>query len=130
MQKRTSTALDYHEKELITVLAMDGLEYFEAKIVDRLHLLPNLNKISKADQKVYLDKMKHQSYESEIEIKWVSAGYILYTNIHLIKLPEYDEMRSSCARDHKVENSNRKLSMSIVGNNASYKKAKRGVMCT
>ena len=123
MQKRTSTALDYHEKELITVLTMDGLVYFEAKIVDQLHL-PNLNKISKADQKDYLDKMKHRSYESEIEIKWVSAGYIVYKNIHLIKLPECDEKRSSCARDHKVENSERKSSMSIVGNNALYKKAK------
>ena len=53
MQKRTSTALYYHEKELITVLAMDGLKYFETKIVDQLHL-PNLNKISKADQKSLL----------------------------------------------------------------------------
>ena len=62
---------------------MDGLEYFEAKIVDQLHL-PNLNKISKADQKDYLDKIKYQSYESEIEIKGVNAGYIVYKNIHLI----------------------------------------------
>ena len=59
---------------MITVLAIDGLEYYDAKIVDQLHL-PNLNKISKADQKEYLHKMKHRSYESEIEIKWVGAGY-------------------------------------------------------
>ena len=129
MQKKTSIALDYHEKEPITVTAMDGLDYFEAKIVDRLHL-PNLNKISKVDQKVYLDEMKNWSYKGEIEIKWVSAGYTVYKNIHLIKLPECDEKRSSRARDHKVENSKRKSSMSIVGNNVSYKKAKRGVMCT
>ena len=129
MQKRTSAALDYHEKELISVMAMDGLEYFDAKIVDRLHL-PTLNKISKADQKDYLDQMKHRSYEREIKIKWVDVGYIVYKNIHLIKLPECDEKRSSRARDRKVENSKRKSSLTIVGNNASYKKAKRDVMCT
>ena len=32
-------------------------------------------------------------------------------NIHLIKLPECDEKRSSRARDHKVENSKRKSTM-------------------
>ena len=63
--------------------------------------------------------MKHRSYESEIEIKWVVAGYIVYKNIHLIKLLECDEKRNSCARDHKVINSKRKSPMSIVGNNAS-----------
>ena len=92
MQKSTSTALDYHEKEPITVTAMDGLDYFEAKIVDRLHL-PNLNKISKVDQKVYLDEMKNWSYKGEIEIKWVSAGYTVYKNIHLIKQNYQNVMR-------------------------------------
>ena len=72
--------------------------------------------------------MKHRSYKSEIEIKWVVAGYIVYKNIHLIKLPECDEKRSSRARNHKVINSKRKSSMSIVGNNASYKKAKQDLM--
>ena len=119
MQKRTSAALDYHEKELITVMAMDRLEYFDAKIVDQLHL-PNLNKISKADQKDYLDQMKHRSYESEIKIKWVDVGYIVYKNVHFIKLPECDGKRSNCARDNKVEISKRKSSFSIVENNASY----------
>ena len=57
MQKSTTTALYYHEKEPITVMAKDGLEYFEVMIVDQLHL-PNVNKISKADQKVYLVEMK------------------------------------------------------------------------
>ena len=108
---------------------MDGLEYFQTKIVDRLHL-PNLNKISKVDQKVYLNKLTHRSYESEIETNWVSAGYAVYKNIHLIKLPECDEKRSSRACDRKVENSKKKSSLSIVGNNALYKKAKQGVMCT
>ena len=128
MEKRTSAAVNCHEKKLITVLAMDGLEYFDIKIVDQLHL-PNLNKISKADQKEYLDKMKHRSYKSKIKIKWVGAGYIVYKNIHFIKLLECDEKRSSRACDNKVENSKRKSSLSIVGNNASYKKAKQGVMC-
>ena len=62
MQKSTTTALYYHEKEPITVMAKDGLGYFKAIIVDRLHL-PNLNKISKTDQKVYLLEMKNRSYE-------------------------------------------------------------------
>ena len=77
MPKNKHTALYYQEKEPITVMAKDGLEYFEAVIVDRLHL-PNLNKISKADQKEYLYKMKHQSYESEIEIKWISRRDNVY----------------------------------------------------
>ena len=51
MEKRTSAAVKCHEKKLITVLAMDGLEFYDAKIVDPSHLL-NLNKISKADKKI------------------------------------------------------------------------------
>ena len=102
MEKRTSAAVKCHEKKLVTVLVMDGLEHYEAKIVDPSHL-PNLNKISKADQKEYLYKMKHRSYESEIEIKWVGAGYIVYKNVHLIKLPECDEKRGKRGRDNNVE---------------------------
>ena len=70
MQKSKTTALYYQEKEPVTVLEKDGSEYFKAMIVDRLHL-PNLNKISKANQKAYLIEMKNHSHESEIEIKWV-----------------------------------------------------------
>ena len=62
MEKSTTTALYYHEKEPITVMAKVGLGYFKAIIVDRFHL-PNLNKISKTDQKVYLLEMKNRSYE-------------------------------------------------------------------
>ena len=129
MQKSTTAALYYHEKEPITVMAKDGLEYFEAVIVDRLHL-PNLNKISKADQKVYLVEMKNRSYESEIEIKWISRRDNVYKNIHLIKLPKCDEKRSSRSRSPKVENNKRKSSMSNNDNVASYKKANRGVVLT
>ena len=129
MEKRTSAAVQCHEKNLITVLVMDGLEYYDAKIVDPSHL-PSLNKISKADQKEYLDQMKHRSYESEIEIKWVGAGYIAYKNVHLIKLPECDEKRSKRGRDNSGETRKKNISSSVVENKASCKKAKRGVMCT
>ena len=129
MNKRTSAAVQCHEKKLVTVLVMDGLEYYEAKIVDPSHL-PNLNKISKADQKEYLYKMKHQSYESEIEIKWVGAGYIVSKNVHLIKLPECDEKRGKRGRDNNVETRRKKISSSIVEIHASCKKTKRGVRCT
>ena len=129
MQKSATTALYYHKKEPITVMAKDGLEYFEAMIVDLLHL-PNLNKISKADQKVHLVEMKNWSYESEIEIIWISRKDNVYKNIHLIKLPECDEKRISRSRGHKVENNKRKSSMSIDGKEASCKKANQSVRCT
>ena len=70
MQKSTFKALYYREKEPVTVMAKDNSEFFEAMIVDQLYL-PNLNEISKADQKVYLTEMKNWSYKSEIEIKWI-----------------------------------------------------------
>ena len=74
--------------------------------------------------------MKNHSYESEIEIEWISRKDIVYKNIHLIKLPECDEKRIRRVRGHKVENNKRKSSMSIDGKEALYKKANQGVMCT
>ena len=79
---------------------------------------------------MYLVEMKNRSYESEIEIKWISRRDNVYKNIHLIKLPECDEKRSSRSRGNKVENNKRKSSMSIDGKEASCKKANRGVRCT
>ena len=129
MPKNIHKALYYQEKEPITVMAKDGLEYFEAVIVDRLHL-PNLNKISHADQKLYLVEMKNRSYESEIEIKWISRRDNVYKNIHLIELQECDEKRSSRSRGNRVEKNKRKSSRSIEGIEGPCKKAMRGVRCT
>ena len=73
-----------------------------------------MNKISKADQKEYLHKMKHRSYESEIEIKWVGAGYIVYKNVHLIKLPECEEKRGKRGRDNNVETRKKKYLLVLL----------------
>ena len=53
----TTAASYYHSKEHVTVMAKDGSDFFEAMNIDQLHL-PNLNKISKTDQKAYSAEIK------------------------------------------------------------------------
>ena len=74
--------------------------------------------------------MKNRNYESEIEIKWIIRRDSVYKNIHLLKLPECDEKRCSRSHTPKVENNNRKSSISINDNKALYKKDNQGVMFT
>ena len=47
----------YNGRDPITVMAKDGVKFFQATIIDQFHL-PNLNKISKKDQQAYLDEIK------------------------------------------------------------------------
>ena len=101
MSKIIQTKQYFPSNEPITVMAKDGLEYFEAVVVDRLHV-PNLNKISHADQILYLNEMKNRSYESEIEIKWISRRDNVYKNIHQIQLQKCEEKRSSRSRGNRV----------------------------